>query len=191
MFLKFLDPWFEKKRLSWNLNSPKFLGSFGAPLCYFFGEVEGLVCTCNPTKINGSQRFPMFGELDREDLHELAREFQGPFYVTWRKNMFLLGKVENSGERVCFGNFWSDFGFDELVLSMCWLDVHPFVLVNRFTGIYLLVSSNSSRIWFRTARKAAKILLVGLVKKDIRTLRWGSTNRHQEQNQNNKFEVHT
>lgn len=38
----------------------------------------------------------MFEELDREDLHELAREFQGPFYATWIKNhqVFSLGKME-------------------------------------------------------------------------------------------------
>ena len=168
-------------------SSPHFQVLLAPPFVFLWVVLEGVICTVQPNKSTVT-RFPMFGELDREDLHELAREFQGPFYVTWRKNRFLLGKVEKNGERVCFGNFWSDFGFDELALSMCWLDVHPFVLVNRFTGIYLLVSS---RIWFRTARKAAKIFLVGLVKKDIRTLRWGSTNRHQEQNQNNKFEVHT
>lgn len=44
----------------------------------------------------------MFEELDREDLHELAREFQGPFYATWIKNhqVFSLGKMEKKVGRV-------------------------------------------------------------------------------------------
>lgn len=64
-------------------------------------------------------RFPMFEELDREDLHELAREFQGPFFATWIRNhqVFSLEKMEKK---------WAEkreivkrFGFDELVLGMC------------------------------------------------------------------------